>query len=120
MADLGIDDWKMLSEEDFLQLLVQRLPSGMFDASTSSLSAAILIERESVESTPTTAVPSPSHAFDPSAPSPSLPHSTTSQEAQPSPDSSHTSEAMVRLVRETKGSGQSFVVHLLHMVDTGT
>ena len=121
MADLGIDDWKMLSEEDFLQLLVQRLPSGMFNASTSSLPSAILIENESVESTPTTAVPSSpsSHTFTSSAPSPSLPHSTTSREAQPQPESSHTSEAMIRLVRKTKGSGQSFVVQLLHMIDTG-
>ena len=120
MADLGIDDWKMLSEEDFLQLLVQRLPSGMFDASTSSLPAATFIEKESVESTPTTAVPSsPSHAFDPSAFSFSLPHSTTSQEAQPRPERSDTSEAMVTLVRKTKAFGQSFVVQLLHMIDTG-
>ena len=121
MADLGIDDWKMLSEEDFLQLLVQCLPSGMFDASISSLPAATFIEKESVESTSTTAVLSSSSSgtSDPSAPSSSLPHSTTSREAQPQPESSHTSEAMVKLVRETKSSGQSFVVQLLHIIDTG-
>ena len=100
MADLGIDDWKILSEEDFLQLLVH----GMF------------VEKE-VESTPTTALVS-SHTSDHSAP-PSLPHSTTSQEAQPQPERSHTSEAMIRLVHKTKGSGRSFVVQLLHMIDTG-
>ena len=93
----------------------------MFDASKSSRPAATLIEKESVDSTHTTTVlSSPSSDMsDPSVPSPSLPHSTTSREAQPSPEKSHTSDAMVRLVHETKGSGQSFVVQLLHMIDTG-
>ena len=142
MGNLGFDAWKMLSDENILQLVAE---SSMSDANVASL-VADFVQKKSNLSTRATALLSSlfsffftrrasahrakgssdstkhsslsSHTPNPS-PSPSHSHSATSHVALPPPEKSHTSDAMVRLVRKTKGSGQSFVVQLLHMIDTG-
>ena len=110
-----MDSWKLLSQDEILELLAPFIQAGLPKADVASL-AKIFIEEEASEGrqAPSRAPPTAMPAV---LTSPSLPHSVAT--ANPVQEKSHASEIMIGLVQTVKGSKKVLTIQLLHMIDTG-
>ena len=127
-----MDSWKLLSPEKVLEVLAPFIQAGLPTADITSL-AKIFTEEEtpelpwdpSGESLPQNPSVEPLSQLQPTAtptapPSHSSPFvATASDVAHPVQEKSHASKTMIGLVQTVTGSRKSFLVELIHMIDTG-
>ena len=116
IANLAFGSWELLPEQSVLGLFAPLLSAGIYNTKPALLDAPFAESGNmpNLENMGSTTVISVSQ--------PPLPHSSGNVAQaifRPGPERSYASKTLVELVCDTKGSKRSFVVELLHMIDTG-
>ena len=119
----SIDNWKLLSQEQILELLAPFIQAGLTKADIVSLAKNFT---ENKTSGVNTQVPSgevlspPQPATTPTTlPSPSPSCTWTIATTHPLQEKSYANKTMINLVQTVKVSKKALIVELLHMIDTG-
>ena len=121
IGSVALGSWQLLSHENILEFLASHFCSEIPEANVLSLAAAVAAMDTSEPDAGTqgepVALPSPPPSSPASAPLPLSP--SRCPKPRSLPQESPTSQAMLRLVKATKGSENPLLLELVHMIDTG-
>ena len=117
-----INSWKLLSQEQILEVLAPFIQAGLTKADIISLAKTFTEDEVSeVTQAPLGEVLSPLQptTAPTTLPSPSPSRSWTIATTHPLQEKSYANKTMINLVQTVKGSTKALIIELLHMIDTG-